>query len=670
MDSPVNPSAGNRLRWLVRLTLVWALVVVGRLVFLQVVNHEEYRDQAVAQQTRFRTVPALRGSVFDRTGKRLAISIPVDTVTVNPQLVPDVSLAANMLAGVLDFDSAKLEERLKTFKANRKGYCVVAKRVPPDKVARLRDLQVNWIDFEHGTRRFYPNGALAAHMLGGVDHDDNGNAGIEFGLNDELAGHEGYVRVLTDVKHRGFDTEEELPALEGHDVVLTIDRRIQYVAEAELAKAVLGNDSKSGSVVVMNPHTGEILALANYPSFDPNAPPQNDAERIARKNLAVSDPVEPGSVFKVFTLASALETTDLTPDSRFHCGNGKMTLFGRVIHDHDPYGWLSMTEVLAKSSNIGAIRIGIEVGKENLHAWVRRFGFGEPTGIPLPAESAGRVFRLSKWDPSSIGSVAMGHEVLTTTMQLAQGVSVIANGGLMVRPRLTIPKAHQGSGFLLASFDGSQPKPERVLKPETAIILRQMMEQVVLAGTGKTAKLRGYSSGGKTGTAQIFDTGLKKYTHKYNASFMGFAPLTNPAVTVVVTLNGASKYGGIVSGPVFREIAAAALRVMNVPMDVPDDAMFAELQKQAEREQANDLAVALNTSPFDDEEEPVEAANTFSTGPRVPDFTGKALREVLEEATSLGLKVEVRGDGIARFQQPRPGRTLLAGQQVKVQFYR
>ncbi|MBM3724691.1 MAG: PASTA domain-containing protein [Acidobacteria bacterium] len=662
----------NRVRWIARVSLLGFALIFGRLIQLQILDHADLLQQARTQQVKTVEVQAPRGTIFDRNGRPLAMSVPVDTVIVNPQRIPDRGVAAEILAKILGLDQDELTRRVETaFKAGR-GYLVVKKHVNPEEANRLKHLNLEWVEFRPGARRYYPNGSLAAHVVGSVNHEQEGDAGLEQGLNDELQGHTGVVRMTTDVRRRGFNTEIDSAMMSGQDVRLTIDRRIQHVAERSLAKAVIDHNCKTGSLVVMNPHTGELLAVANYPTFDPNLPVQGPDDMAGRRNLAVVAPFEPGSVFKVFTIAAALETTNLTPDTVINCGRGVINLFGRIIHDHDPYSALSMADVLAKSSNIGAIQVGLRVGEQRLHEYVKRFGFGDQTGLPLPAESSGRVFRLSRWTKSSIGSVAMGHEVLSTTVQLAQGAAVVANGGLLVRPRITVAGPAAGAIRNVALVE-DKGQPVRAIKPETAITMRQLMEGVVLRGTGRAARLDGYSSAGKTGSAQIYDEETKHYTHKYNASFMGFAPVANPALVVVVTLNGASKYGGAVAAPVFREVAGAALRILDVPRDLPD-----QLTPAAEPEQpANDVAIAelgrpMLTEPIGPKPAPPapDPNAPVLIGPRVPDFSGKTMRAVLEESVALGLKVRFSGKGVARAQDPAAGTVIAAGEPVRVQFAR
>jgi cell division protein FtsI (penicillin-binding protein 3) len=480
--------------------------------------------------------------------------------------------------------------------------------------------------------------------------------------------------MLTDVKRRGIDSQPATEAHAGTPLTLTIDSRIQFVAERELFNGVQARHARTGSIVVMNPYNGEILALANYPAFNPNDPPKPGEDPRSRFDLAVSVPFEPGSVFKVITLAAALETTDLRPDSPINCNNGVLRLPGRVIHDaHRGYGVLPMQQVFEKSSNIGAIQIGFRVGQQNMYEYVRRFGFGSPTGMRLPAESGGLFRRLDRWGKTSLASIAMGQEVSTTSIQLARACAAIANGGLLVKPKLILK-------------EGGQPTPvevpRRILRPQTAITMRQLMEGVVLRGTAKgRARIAGYTSGGKTGTAQIFDVKAHRYTHQYNASFMGFAPVTNPAFIVVVTLNGTTGSAGMGAGaaaPVFKAVATETLRVLDVPRDLPD------LTPEPERvspEDADDLSIADLGSGEPNVMEELAAqqsatgavtpdAASADAGPKVPNFRGKTMRAVVEEASAIGLPVLFDGSGIARAQIPAPGTVLHAGERVRVQFAR
>jgi cell division protein FtsI (penicillin-binding protein 3) len=681
----MNTLATRRVHLLARLAFVWAALIVARLIQLQIVQHAEYKKIAQQQQEKTLELQAPRGTIVDRLGQRLAMSLPAESVCVDPLRVPDLAVSADILSKILKVDANDLLVRMRQAVASKHGFVWVKRKVSAEEAQRLRDLKLEWIEFRNESQRFYPNKWLAAHVIGGVDFAQKGNGGVEQSLDPQLKGRSGEIHVTRDVQKRDFESKVESAPQAGRDIRLTIDSRIQFVAEREVKKMVETHHAKWGSVVAMDPKTGDVLALANFPTYDPNQTP-SEKDLAARENLAVTAPFEPGSVFKVITLSAALEATRLRPETLINCGGGKITLFGRTIHDTHRYWDLSMEDVLARSSNIGAINIGLTVGQNKMYEYVRRFGLGQRTGIPLPGESPGLVRPLPRWEKTSVASVAMGHEVGVTALQLARACSVIANGGLLVKPRLIM--------------DAPVAQPVRILKPVTAITMRRMMEGVVLKsyGTGhKYARIVGYTSAGKTGTAQIYDHRLHQYTHFYNASFAGFAPVTNPAIVVVVTVSGTdgqAGYGGPTAGPAFREVAAAALRMLDVPKDLPE-MLPSQDDDQAD---ANDVAIAgLGSSippPLVQAEDavaaddrPAASADSASdqrlflaargtnpardlAGPRVPNFRGKTLRDVIEESAALGIPVEFKGGGIAQTQVPEAGGVLPVGQSVRVQFGR
>jgi len=673
MEPGAKSKAQKRLMVLAGAVLLWGALIFAQLLRLQVLRHAEFSERARRQQQDHVEIAAPRGSIFDRTGQVLAESVALESVYIDPLQVPDLQVAAEILSGILRLDGVELYGRIKWYAANGRGFMWVARRIDPEQALKLHSLRLEWIRFAKESRRNYPRASLAAQVLGAVDNEENGNGGLELGLDDELRGLPGAMRVLNDAKGRGIDSQLETEPRPGASVTITIDERIQYPAEQEIARAVQESHAESGSVVVMDPYRGEILAMASYPTFDPNLPPARGERASVRFNHAVSVPFEPGSVFKVVTLSSALETTDLRPDTPINCLNGSITLFGRTIHEaHGGYGTIPMAMVLAKSSNIGAIQIGMRVGQNNLYEYVRRFGFGSRTGLPLPAESPGMVRKLSRWGATSLSSVSMGHEVGVTTIQLAQACASVANGGLLVRPRLILKKGNETPPLI---------PPRRILRPETAITMRQMMEGVVLVGTGRRyANLRGYSSAGKTGSAQIYDFTEHKYTHYYNASFMGFAPVTNPAIVVVVTVNGtrigSAGFGGPVAGPVFRAVATEALRVLDVPKDLPD---AVPEKPPAQAADADDVAIADLGSGQPNileeaaaQERPAGPApappSEAEKGPKAPNFIGLSKRAVVTLAEAQGLPVVLVGAGIVHAQAPPPGAVLHEGERIRVEF--
>ncbi len=694
----------RRLHLLLWVLLGWAGVIFVRLVYLQVLHHDELTRLAQSQQQKTREIAAMRGAIFDRNGQPLAKSIPAESICVNPMKIPDAEMAAALLSGVLDLDAVKLRQRIEGAKLRNSGFLWIKRKVSSEEADAVRALKLAFVEFRPEIRRFYPHHQLAAHVVGTMgmssaeDAIEHGTAGIEASFDDDLAGQPGLARVYTDVRQNPYDQVIARQPEAGADITLTIDSNLQYDAEKALARAMERTHAERGSIVAMNPYTGEVLAMANYPTYDPNLPASPDEAPAARANLAIATPFEPGSVFKTVTLSSGLETHKITPDTVINCSNGVFKLYGRVIHDTHRYGALTAAQVLEKSSNIGAIQIALRVGDRVLYDFVRNFGFGKKTGIELPGESAGMVRRLKDWQATSIGSVAMGHEVSATSIQLAVAGAVIANGGMRVKPQIVM--ARQKPGEAPEKF--KPENPVRVIAPETAITMRQLMEGVVLRGTGKgLANLKGYTSGGKTGSAQIFDFKTRTYVHRYNASFLGFAPVANPQIVIAVTLNGTSGgsagYGGPVAAPVFREIATSALRMLDVPKDLPDDMYRAAVRDT--KVDRNDLAIALSPPPSDGDgavssvtRPPAgsgassEASSERSSpsedgrrpflqaavgGAKTPSFVGMTLRSVLQEASARGLQVETMGaaqNGLVRDQDPPPGAVLPPGMRVRVQF--
>lgn len=665
--------------------LGWALILVFRLFDLQVVAHDDLVKRAKRQQEKLEPVDAQRGSIFDRNGNLLAISFPSHFAVVNPRRIPDRATAAELLAGVLSLDAKRLEASLDIAAAakHHSGYFVVDQHVTEDQAVTLRAMNLDWLDIREGSVRSYPNNDVAAHVIGNLNGEGQGVAGIELKLNKDLAGTPGTLRVERDGKANSYSAEIVKVATPGKDIGLTIDRELQYVAKESLRQAVIKNHADHGSLVAMDPKTGEILALENYPTYDPNGHLLPGEKAKGRENLAVVAPFEPGSVFKVVTLSAALETTHLRPETIINCGSGSIKIFSRVVHDHKSYPALSMQDVLAFSSNVGAIRIGMQVGNKNLYDYVRRFGFGSRTGLELPAEAPGLLRPLKRWQPTSIGSVPMGHELAVTSVQLAQAGSIIANGGLLVRPRLIAwERTPRGTKQI-----PERPQPKRVLEPETAIKMRMMMRRVVTeaGGTGHHLHVAGYAIAGKTGTAQIYDFAHRVYTHKYNASFMGFAPLVNPSIVVVVTISGTTGlagYGGTAAGPVFENVMSTSLRRLGTVRDVPEDIDELVAKEKADKDKENgksretdDVALAELNPPTIEEMQ--EASGQTSSNviadpkaPKVPNFVGKTIRDVMQEATATGIEVDLFGDGMARTQTPLAGAILTPGEHIEVRFAR
>jgi cell division protein FtsI (penicillin-binding protein 3) len=720
--SACTPARFEKLLWMM---LVWAVVIFGRLVWLQIFRHDELLKVAQSQQQKKITVLPRRGTIFDRSGQPLAKTLLAESIGVNPQRVHDQSRAAAQLAMWLQLDRRKVLAELTAAQRTRRGFLWIKHKVTDAEAQRVerekREQKIDWLDVRTEQRRVYPRGPMAGHVVGSMgrsasdaeDELEHGTSGVEAALEEDLMGRPGQELVYNDVRRHPYDSVVSNVPEAGSDITLTIDPNLQFAAERELDRAMEKSGAKTGSIVVMNPYTGEVLAMANAPRFDPNRAPLPDEPRNARSNLAISTPYEPGSVFKVVTISAALETTSLTPDSPINCYNGTYKMPGRVVHDTHAHGVLSVADVLAQSSNIGAIQIGLKVGEQKMNEYVHKFGFGSKTGIGLPGESTGQVRDLKDWGKTSIASISFGHELGATAIQLAVAGSVVANGGLRVTPRVLLArKPFNGELEYIAS-----DPPQRILKPETAILMRQMMEGVVLHGTGKEATLKGYTSAGKTGSAQIYDVKSKTYTHTYNSSFLGFAPVANPQVVVAVTLNGTSGgaqgYGGVVAAPVFREVMTAALRILDVPKDLPQGetsgkpSTISAVETPGAQPDKTLLAAQVpysiwsgprsvssvtrplvQTGTSSSVDGPGRSAGSASadgtstesrtgsnlnqrplfSGGIVPDFRGMTLRAVLEESAAQGLPVEIAGSGIVRAQEPPPGAKLRPNEQVKVQF--
>lgn len=681
--------------------LGWSLLIVCRLFDFQVLAHDSLVQRARRQQEKLVPIAAQRGSIFDRNGNLLAISSASQYVVVDPKRIPNKDIAAALLAGVLHIDAKRLQASLEVAASKRhRGYFVVDQHATEEQASTLRAMNLDWLEIHDGSVRTYPNDEVAAHVIGNVDGEGKGAAGIELKLNKDLAGRAGEIRVERDGKEDSYSSEIVKAATAGKSIGLTIDRELQFVAQEALREAVIKNHADHGSLIAMNPNNGEVFALENYPTYDPNEHLLPGEKPAGREDLAVVAPFEPGSVFKVVTVSAALETTTLTPDTIIKCGGGATTMFGRVIHDAERHGDLSMADVLAKSSNIGAIHIGQVVGAAYLYEYIKRFGFGHRTGIELPAEAPGLVRPLKRWQPTSMGSVPMGHEISVTSLQLAQLGSVIANGGYLVHPHLVAWEQAPGEPKEYIQHDAPE---QRVLQPDTVATMRNLMHRVLLpGGTAQHLHVPGYSIAGKTGTAQIFDFAHHVYTHRYNASFVGFGPLENPAVIVVVTIagtTGEAGFGASAAGPVFEKAMATALRRQGVPRDVPEDIeqlLAKEKASSRGKDEPEDLDVAMFSDPPSDEEmreargeQPFNESpadqnqmtenqiaenkireNLDLNAPKVPNFIGKTVKDAMEEAAADGVEIDMLGDGLVRAQEPVPGALLLPGEHVRVRFAR
>ena len=434
--------------------------------------------------------------------------------------------------------------------------------------ARIEDLNLRGIYVQKEPERVYPQRMLASHVVGYVNVDQQGQGGIEYSLDKLIRGKPGRTLVTKDARRRGVD-RSEVAAQPGANVTLTIDENIQYIVEKELAAAINDTQALSGSIVVEDPNSGELLAVANWPNFDSNDP--SAVTDDPRMNRAVAAAYEPGSTFKVITLASAFENGVANPSDMVDCQNGSIVVAGRLIHDWHPFGTLSVAQVLEHSSDVGSIKVALRDGAANLYQTARKFGIGELTGVDLPGENRGILRSLEHWTPSSIGSIAIGQEVSVTPVQMTRVISAVANGGLLYRPHV-LKSVGNGPANGVERASDTEPAPRRVLDPKIAATMRELMAGVVLEGTGTPAALNGWTDAGKSGTAQKIDPATGRYSpDKYIASFVGFAPVNDPAITILVVLDSpvGAHHGGDVGGPVFRRVAEQVLQYLDTPHDIP-----------------------------------------------------------------------------------------------------
>jgi cell division protein FtsI (penicillin-binding protein 3) len=659
-----------RLRWLVVwvLAVVWMAAVLGRLTYLQLFCYSEYFAKAQRQQQRTFEISPKRGLIYDRKGRELAVSIPMDSCFGDPGEIKDAAMVARLLAPILNVPAEDLETKIRDAKTPVR----LARKIAPETVQRVQDMNLRGVFFQKEYRRVYPQHELAAHALGYVNVDERGLGGIEQSLDSLIRGKPGRMMVMADGRRRHYD-RSEAAADPGASVVLTIDQTIQFIAEKELARAIAETHSKNGSVVVQDPNNGRLLAVANWPTFDPN-----DAGNFpidVRMDRAVAAAYEPGSTFKMITMSGALENGLTNPTEMIDCQMGSIMVAGRLIHDHKPFGMLSVRDVLAQSSDVGTIKIALRLGAPRLYEKIHEFGMGQLTGIELPGENRGLFRPLENWSANSIGSIAIGQEVSVTPVQIISAISAIANGGTLYRPRI-VEEIHGGA----MPAPRSASESPQVISARTAATLRDMMESVILEGTGKPAKLDGYTAAGKSGTAQKIDPATGRYSpNQYVASFVGFAPVNTPVVTILVVLDSpvGLHYGGDVGGPVFKRISEQVLAYLVVSHDIPAGSNTQTAKNQRVMPQqapASDPNRARFQAAVTKQHSESDSAPTVAFGSEdavvVPDFSGQGLRSVMETCTSLGLVPAPIGSGVAVEQSPDAGARVQRGSRVTVRFGR
>ncbi|HEU4712192.1 MAG TPA: penicillin-binding protein [Pyrinomonadaceae bacterium] len=659
----------------------WMLIVTARLVHLQFSQHDTLSDRARQQQQNAIQTTGQRGELLDRHGQPLARSVQTVSLFLDPKGLDTAALERNAaeISRILGMKSAALAKEFRDAQTEKRRFIWIARRLDADQAAKVTSLNLPGVHQELEPKRYYPNGPLAAHVLGYVGLDGQGLGGVEQFYNSKIAGEPGRLFLERDAKGKPYESFE-IASKPGQTVVLTIDQTIQYQAEQSLNAAIQRTRAKSGTVIVLDPKSGEILALANAPSFDPNNVAATKAE--TRSNWALQNIYEPGSTFKVVAFSAALEKGLVKPEDRIDCQMGAITVAGRVIRDHSPFGTLTIAQALEKSSNVAAIKLGLRVGDPTMYDYIRRFGFGSKTGIELPGETVGIVRKVERWQASSIGSIAIGQEVGVTPVQMVAAFGALANNGLRIAPHL-IREVRNAEGAVVYR---AEPEQRRVISAETAIALRGMLEGVTLVGTAKAAQLDGYSAAGKTGTAQKIDPRTRSYSAtKHVASFVGFAPVSNPQVVIIVVIDepAGAYHGGDVAAPIFREVAEQILPGLGV---MPDIETKSAPQLIAQNNENPEIAAKRREEQARAEQERQATMPTVdSNGGRggevvyapatkkamlMPDLRGRSVRDVARACAQLGLQVEARGEGKVYKQSPAAGTEVSTGQTIYVDFGR
>ncbi len=535
-------------------------VISGKALQLQVYQGSWLSQKASDQVEDSLKAVGKRGAILDRRGREMAVSIDVTSIAIRPAQVKDVESVARDLASVFKRPLPEVRKKL----TSGKPFVWIKRQATPKEVEAVRQLRLPGIEFVAEASRFYPNRTLAAQVIGFTGMDGRGLEGVEFFYDSHLRGTDTSVKVLRDALGNGFQSE---PAADtdgsGKNLILTLDQTVQFITETALNEALESTRARSGMAVVMEPKTGALLALAVAPTFNPNA--YDDFKKPVWRNRAITDPFEPGSTLKIFVAAAALEFTSLSPQTTFNCENGSYRIGKHTVHDVHRYGVLSLQDIIKFSSNIGAAKIGEKVGPENLHQMLRLFGFGQKTGIDGPSETTGLLMLPKKWANIDTAAISFGHGISVSAVQLITAVSAIANDGVLMKPRI-VQAATDKQGQVLQQFPPEEIR--RTISRRTAQTLKEILQAAMLpGGTGVQASLEGYTAAGKTGTARKIDDSGQYANDRHVASFIGFAPVENPRIAVLVVIDEPKGqiYGGAVAAPVFKKIAQSTLNYLNVP---------------------------------------------------------------------------------------------------------
>ncbi|MFA6384622.1 MAG: penicillin-binding transpeptidase domain-containing protein [Candidatus Omnitrophota bacterium] len=540
------------------IVLIFFIVCLTRLLYIQFFRADYLASIAKKQHNLYIELEPRRGTIYDSNFKPQAVNLAFESVFASPNDMTRAQKdAAELnLSAILKMSAGNLRSKL----SRKKSFVWISRKISPEQAQQIKDLQLKGVGFIKESKRCYPNGYLLSHVLGFAGLDNKGLEGVELCYDKYLKGQAGWAVMLRDARRKRLNVyDNSLMPKDGYDIVLTVDEVIQYIAERELEAAFRKYHAKGASIVVMDPRTGAILAMANRPTFDPNDPTSRDKD--IRRNRAICDMFEPGSVFKIVTASAALEERKVNEMTPFFCENGEYKIAGRILHDHTSHGTLTFREVIELSSNIGTVKVAHLLGAEMLYRYVKAFGFGTKSGIDIPGEISGSMKPTRQWSKTTITCVPMGQEVGVTALQLVTAVSVVANGGTLMKPYV-IKEIRDKTGDMIKYT--SPTAVRRVLDEDTAARMKKILIGVVENGTGKLAKLDGFTAAGKTGTAQKVEPG-GRYSHsRFMASFIGFAPAEDPQLAIAVTLDEPRGiyYGGVVAGPVFKNVAADSLKYL------------------------------------------------------------------------------------------------------------
>lgn len=681
----------RRVIFLLLFSLSASFILAGRVFWIQFVRGEELKDKAQSQWTKDVMVEPKRGTICDRNNKPLAISATVDTVVASLPDIEDVENVARQLSKALEFDEDKLSNILNKAKKEKKSSIYIKRKISEEESKAVRELKLKGIYFTKENKRFYPERNLCSHIIGFTGIDSQGLDGIELVYDKYLRGIPGRIVSEADALSRRlpFGVDSYIPPEDGLNLQLTIDKVIQHFAERELEKAIIEHNAKNGTIIVMDPQNGEILALANKPDYDPN-----NYDKYPQKlwrNAAISDTYEPGSTFKIVTASAGLEERTVRPDDAFYCpGHIKVSGIRIGCWRHEGHGSQSFTQVVENSCNPGFVELGMRLGKEKMVKYIKGFGFSEVTGIDLPGEAKG-IFDPSIIGPVELATVSFGQGISVTPIQLITALSTIANDGRMVQPHIAKALLDDEEKVV---HEFNFPQTRQVISQDTAREMKKILESVVTNGTGGRGKIEGYRVAGKTGTAEKYVPG------KYIVSYGGFAPVENPKLAALVILDepsGGLIYGGQMAGPVFQKVIADSLNYLGIepelPMDnniksktsvkVPnlrnlyvDDAnkilsnngLFAKIEGKGYVVTDQVPVPGATVKPNSKIILKVSDSKTDKDPATVPDLKGRTVKEATDILNIIGLKIEISGSGFAVKQSPPPGTEVGLGTTVKVEF--